>query len=144
MFLFQIIEILGFISDYRNFGHGRHHWFAKRGKQSAIIAIVTPEEEAIASKTLAAYIPKLIIRSNASGALASIELLVKSFYLANSIGKLQQIDPGKPGVPAFGSKLYNLQYASMFKDEGGKLTATERLAIVRKTGVRSLTEENWG
>ncbi|HRE73464.1 MAG TPA: hypothetical protein PK637_02055 [Flavobacteriales bacterium] len=132
-----------FISDYRNFGHGRHHWFAKRGKQSAIIAIVTPEEEAIASKTLAilpAYIPKLIIRSNASGALASIELLVKSFYLANSIGKLQQIDPGKPGVPAFGSKLYNLQYASMFKDEGGKLTATERLAIVRKTGVRSLTE----
>ncbi len=28
----------------------------------------------------------------------------------------------------------------MFKDEGGKLTATERLAIVRKTGVRSLTE----
>lgn len=132
-----------FISDYRNFGHGRHHWFAKRGKQSAIIAIVTPEEEAIAAKTLAilpTYIPKLIIRSKTTGALASIELLVKSFYLANSIGKLQQIDPGKPGVPAFGSKLYNLQYASMFKDESEKLTSMERLAILRKTGVRSLAE----
>lgn len=133
-----------FMTDFRNFGHGRHHWFAKRGKQSAIIVIVTPEEEAIANKTLAilpSYIPKFIVRSSTTGALASIELLVKSFYLANSIGKLQQIDPGRPGVPAFGSKLYNLQYASMFnKNEGGNLTAFERLAILRKTGVMSLMD----
>lgn len=134
-----------FITDYRNFGHGRHHWFAKRGKQSAVIAIVTPEEEAIATKTLAilpAYIPKLRIRSNATGGLASIDLLVKSFYLANSIGKLQKIDPGRPGVPAFGSKLYNLQYTNMFRDEEVKLTVMERLAILRKTGARSLADLN--
>jgi len=132
-----------FISDYRNFGHGRHHWLAKRGKESAIIAIVTPEEEAIATKTLAilpSYIPKLMIKSDISGPLSSIDLLVKSFYLANSLGKLQEIDPGRPGVPSFGSKLYNLQYTSMFKDENGKLTTAERLAILRKTGKRSLEE----
>ncbi len=132
-----------FICDYRNFGHGRHHWFAKRSKQSAIIAIITPEEEAIALKTLAilpSSIPKLIIRTDTRGALSSIDLLVKSFYLVNTLGKIQHIDPGRPGVPAFGSKLYNLKYTSMFKNEGGEITTAENLALRRKTGVRSLAE----
>lgn len=131
------------VSDYRNFGHGRHHWFAKRGEQSAIIAIVTPDEEAIATKTLSilpAHIPRIIIKSTHRGASASIDLLVKSFYLVNSIGKMQKIDPGKPGVPAFGSKLYNLQYANMFKGESGDITEAQRLAITRKTSVRSLAD----
>jgi len=134
-----------FISDYRNFGHGRHHWFAKKAKNSAIIALITPEEEAIANKTLQILpkeIPRLIIKSSIEGALSSIELLVKSFYLVHNLGAIQKIDPGRPGVPLFGRKLYNLQYANLFKSENQKITNSERLAILRKAKVQSLSELN--
>lgn len=40
------------LSDYRNFGHGRHHWFDKRGENSCIIALVTPVERELAYKTI--------------------------------------------------------------------------------------------
>ncbi|NCU05995.1 MAG: SIS domain-containing protein, partial [Chitinophagaceae bacterium] len=108
------------ISDYRNFGHGRHHWFAKRKDNSAIIAIVTPEEELIAQRTIALLpsdIPTLIIRSNYSSSFSSIDLLIKSFYFIEALGKLQNIDPGRPGVPDYGSKLYHLKYSSLFKEK---------------------------
>jgi HAD superfamily hydrolase (TIGR01484 family) len=130
-----------FISDYRNFGHGRHHWFAKRGKQSAVIAIVSPEEEAIALKTLDLLpkeIPKLIIKSANQGALSSIDLLAKSFYLVNELGKIQNIDPGKPGVPSFGSKLYNLRYSNLLRET--EVTNPQTIAIKRKISDREINQ----
>jgi len=33
------------LADYRNFGHGRHHWFDKQKTTSSIIAIITPREK---------------------------------------------------------------------------------------------------
>ena len=30
------------IADYRNFAHGRHHWLAKRGTSSGVLALVAP------------------------------------------------------------------------------------------------------
>lgn len=128
------------ISDYRNFGHGRHHWFAKRKSNSAIIAMITPEEEQIARKTLSILpsdIPTLIIRTNYNNSFASIDLLIKSFYFINGLGKLQNIDPGRPGVPGYGSKLYNLRYTSLFKEKND-VSDLERIAILRKTKVPSI------
>jgi phosphoheptose isomerase len=40
------------LADYRNFGHGRHHWFDKRGHSSCIVAIVTERERRLAEKTI--------------------------------------------------------------------------------------------
>jgi hydroxymethylpyrimidine pyrophosphatase-like HAD family hydrolase len=111
------------IADYRNFAHGRHHWFAKRAKNSSIIAIVTPYEELLAAKTLElipASIPKLILRSNLRTATSSLDLLIKSFKLIESIGRQRKIDPGKPGVPDFGRKLYNLRYSSLISQAKSK------------------------
>lgn len=128
------------ISDYRNFGHGRHHWFAKRKTHSAIIAIITPEEELIAKKTLALLpsdIPTLIIRSNYNTPFASIDLLIKSFYFVDGLGKLQNIDPGRPGVPDYGSKLYNLKYSSLFREKNA-IPDLERIAILRKIKVPAI------
>jgi D-arabinose 5-phosphate isomerase GutQ len=128
------------ISDYRNFGHGRHHWFAKRKANSAIIAIVTPEEELIAQKTLSLLpsdIPTLIIRTNYNSPFASIDLLIKSFYFVDGLGKLQNIDPGRPGVPDYGSKLYNLRYTSLFKEKVD-IPELEKIAILRKVKVPSI------
>ncbi|MDB4901785.1 MAG: hypothetical protein JWQ63_1066 [Mucilaginibacter sp.] len=126
------------ISDYRNFGHGRHHWFDKRKNNSAIIALVTKEEEKLAEKTLAILphdIPVLRITSEISGAMASIDLLIKSFFLINELGKIQGIDPGRPGVPDFGSNLYHLKYQQLFTKRGIKPSLNEQMAIIRKSGI---------
>ncbi|GAB4019502.1 hypothetical protein GCM10028808_57450 [Spirosoma migulaei] len=124
------------ISDYRNFGHGRHHWLDKRSKNSAIIAIITPEEENLADKTLALLpksIPVLKLISTYEDGLSSIDLLMQSFYLVQQLGKLQNIDPGRPGVPDYGSKLYNLQYKNLLKKDKIELSHKELIAIKRKT-----------
>lgn len=108
------------LADFRNFGHGRHHWFDKKRKNSAIIALVTPEEKELANKTILQLpkdIPVLKITTDKTSAAATIELLVKSFYLINKIGEKQGIDPGRPGVPGFGSKLYHLSYTSFYKKD---------------------------
>lgn len=136
------------LADYRNFGHGRHHWFAKRKSNSAIVALVTPEERQIAEKTLnliPSYIPRLIITSDKEGVNSSIELLVQSYNLVNSVGEAFKIDPGRPGVPEFGSKLYHLKYSSFYKQFSNlKLSAVEEYAILKKTSKSSVQqlEEN--
>ncbi|MBC8146905.1 MAG: HAD hydrolase family protein [Bacteroidetes bacterium] len=127
-------------SDYRNFGHGRHHWFAKR-KRSAIIALITPKEEKLALKTLGELpreIPKLIISSEYDTPYSSIDLLIKSFVLIDELGQMQSIDPGKPGVPEFGRKLYNLRFASSFTIKNNNLTLRATNAIKRKLQIASI------
>lgn len=130
------------LSDYRNFGHGRHHWFDKK-RNSAIIAIVTPDEELISRKTLGllpSAIPQLILKSTYNSPLASIDLLIKSFYLVNKMGETQGIDPGKPGVPDYGSKLYHLKYASFYSLKNQKIPQNIITAIQRKSKVNNLSD----
>lgn len=122
------------LSDVRNFGHGRHHWFDKRKDKSAIIALVTPEEKKITEKTLSLLpqdIPVLRINSEHSDGFASIDMLIKSFYFIERIGEIQGIDPGRPGVPDFGSKLYHLKYSSFYK-KISDVSWSEKIAITRK------------
>lgn len=111
------------VSDYRNFGHGRHNWYDKRALNSSIVALVTPKDKKLAMKTLSfipEQIPILVLSSDYSDSFASIDLLVKSFYLVKCVGEMNQIDPGRPGVPDFGSKLYNLSYASTLTTQKNK------------------------
>lgn len=124
------------LSDYRNFGHGRHNWFDKKKKQSAIIALITNEDEELANKTLELLpkeIPVLKIKSEYESSNSSIDLLVKSFYFVEEIGKLKNIDPGKPGVPDYGSKLYHLKY-SKYYPEIKVVSDKSKYAIARKLG----------
>ena len=39
------------VADYRNFAHGRHHWLAKRPRESAV-CIETPSDRTLAERTL--------------------------------------------------------------------------------------------
>jgi hypothetical protein len=121
------------ISDYRNFGHGRHHWFAKYPEDSTIVALITNRDRELAEKTLAC-LPKEItvlkLTSDLGDENAIIELLVKSFFLVNERGQLLGIDPGKPGVPEFGRKLYNLRYASLINTQF-KAQSSD-FAVIRK------------
>jgi hydroxymethylpyrimidine pyrophosphatase-like HAD family hydrolase len=133
------------LSDYRNFGHGRHHWFAKRSN-SAIIALCNKDDRILCNKTLKLLpsdIPKLILESNYSGSFSAIDLLAKSFFLIKALGKKMNIDPGKPGVPDFGSKLYNLPYSSIFKKKNEfNISNQAALAIKRKTKSNDLNTLN--
>ena len=104
------------LSDYRNFGHGRHHWFSKRGERSAIVALVSPREKDLAQKTISCLpedVPVITITSDIDNPKASIDLLVKAFRFVADLGQARGIDPGKPGVPSYGRMLYNLNYVKL-------------------------------
>ena len=101
------------LSDYRNFGHGRHHWFAKRKENSCIIALISSVEKELAIKTiksLPADVPVIYIETELESPQASIDMLLKAFIFVRDLGAARGIDPGRPGVPAYGRLLYNLDY----------------------------------
>ena len=125
------------LSDYRNFGHGRHHWFDKRGENSCIIALVTPVERDLAYKTIGCLpksVPAIFIETELQTTAASIDMLLKAFRFINDLGEARGIDPGKPGVPGYGRVLYNLDY---FKLTNHILPVQKTLdvAVLRKLGV---------
>lgn len=132
------------LSDYRNFGHGRHHWFAKNKNNSCIIALVTPVEKELADKTLACMpddVPVIYIETELDTPQASIDLLLQVFRFVNALGEARGIDPGRPGVPSYGRLLYNLDYF--------KLTSrilpnepTLDVAVHRKLGVAGVDNAN--
>lgn len=99
------------ISDLRNFGHGRHHWFDKRGDESALLVFSTATSANLTKKTIAllpAKYPRAILSSPSEGPLAGIDLLLQVFHLVDEIGRRVGIDPGKPKVPEFGRQIYHL------------------------------------
>ena len=125
------------LSDYRNFGHGRHHWFDKRGENSAIIALVTPVERELANKTIGCLpksVPVIYIETELETPEASIDMLLKVFRFVNDLGEARGIDPGKPGVPGYGRVLYNLDYFKLTN----RILPNEKtldVAVLRKLGI---------
>lgn len=99
------------LADFRNFAHGRHHWLAKKRTSSSVIALQTPEFEQLSRRTLSLLpsdVPQLSLRTTLQGAPAAIDLLFKVFALVKAVGENTGIDPGRPGVPEFGRRLYQL------------------------------------
>jgi hypothetical protein len=127
------------LSDYRQFAHGRHQWFDKR-KDSAIIALTCPADERLCNKTLQLLpeeIPRFIFYSQLDSFEGTIHLLCQSMDLINYYGKKQNIDPGKPGVPEYGSKIYHLRYERLISDQQMSLKDS---AIIRKAKVNSIAD----
>ena len=125
------------LSDYRNFGHGRHHWFAKRKDNSCVIALVSPVEKELAIKTIKCLptdVSVIYIETGLETAQATIDLLVKAFGFVNNLGEARGIDPGRPGVPSYGRVLYNLDYYKLTN----RILPPEKtldVAVMRKLGV---------
>lgn len=121
-------------ADFRHFAHGRHHWLAKKPKTSAVLALITETDKALASATLA-LIPKdiPIVREHIpfAGMLSALAALARGIYITNCAGAAAGIDPGRPGVPAFGSRIYRINAFPSRSD----IQSREDLAIVRKTRV---------
>ncbi len=99
------------IADWRNFAHGRHHWLAKRPEETGIIALIGADDRDLAARTLG-LVPKAVARVEASISGGEDEQALCGLYVALCLteiaGSLTGIDPGKPGVPIFGRKIYHL------------------------------------
>ncbi len=125
------------LSDYRNFAHGRHHWLAKRGEQTAVLAIMSDSDRRLAEAMLAllpAEIPVVRLTIPGRGAVACLSALARVFMVAGSAGKARQIDPGDPGVPAFGRKLYHMRAFGPKEASVATVSVGEAAAIERKSG----------
>lgn len=126
------------LADYRNFAHGRHHWLAKHESTSAVLAFLSPDDRQLAERTLA-HIPKGVPQARfefqGSAEANQLSSLVCALYLTGWAGAARGIDPGRPGVPQFGRKLYHLSLPKSRKLPLLKaLTDLEEVAIVRKAG----------
>ena len=127
------------IADYRNFAHGRHHWLAKRAAESAVLAFVSETDEELAKRTLSLIpkeIPKVSLFINGPAETAMIVSLVAALRITGWAGEARGVDPGRPGVPEFGRKLYHLPLP---KQEMGlsrtSISEHDGVAIERKSGL---------
>ena len=127
------------IADYRNFAHGRHHWLAKRSETSAVLAFITGTDRALAERTLdliPAGVPQARIVFDGGPNAVALASLLAALRITGWAGLARGIDPGRPSVPEFGRKLYNLRLPRPRRIAGlPRLTPREAAAITRKAGV---------
>jgi hypothetical protein len=120
------------LSDFRNFAHGRHHWLAKYQAETGVLAIFTDNERELAERTLRLIpqnVPMAKICLPMIGPTANVPALVAIFHLVGAAGEKRGIDPGRPGVPLFGRRIYSSRaLRTLLK---GALTL-EAVAIARK------------
>lgn len=120
-------------SDLRNFAHGRHHWLAKRAEESAVLAIESAENQVLMRRTLAllpSSVPVLRLTTPFSGPVGTLSGLAAAFFVVQKYGEVRAIDPGRPGVPPFGRRLYNLNaFPSRVRKTQKDI---ERVAVRRK------------
>lgn len=98
-------------ADWRNFGHGRHHWLAKRADETGIIALVGESDVSLARRTLATIpteIPRVVVSFSGAPDIQAIGALTMALNIAGAAGDMIGIDPGRPGVPEFGRKVFGL------------------------------------
>jgi hypothetical protein len=99
------------VSDLRNFAHGRHVWLAKRATQSVVLILSTRESRDLAKSTMALLPPDVAVHHWAFDGEASATVMdgvIASMELASATARVIGRNPGRPGVPDWGSRLYGL------------------------------------
>ena len=127
------------LSDYRNFAHGRHHWIAKN-PNTAVVALAANEEIPLAAltlKLLPSTVPKHLLKTQYSAPTAWLALQEAVFELVAEYGKAKNIDPGRPGVPPFGRRVYHF---NAFRKKRESIVATSvRRKLLAADGLRPFT-----
>jgi trehalose-6-phosphatase len=127
------------IADYRNFAHGRHLWLAKRAKDSGVLALVSSADQALADQTLALIpkeIPQVRLFIDGPPETALLLSLIAALWITGWAGEARGIDPGRPGVPEFGRKLYHLPLPKEPPRIGlPAINDDDAVAIERKSGL---------
>lgn len=125
------------VCDIRNFAHGRHHWLAKRGESTGILSLHTTESSTLFHRTmrlLPSTIPIADINVAGQRIIDGISAIVEVLHVVGVSGRIRGIDPGRPGVPSYGSRIYNLPaFSARNREPVGGVTRIERHAIERKS-----------
>ena len=123
-------------ADFRNFGHGRHYWFAKRASETSILALVGDGMGKLAERTLKFLpedAPTLRVDFDGPAELQALAGLIVGLYISEGAARITGVDPGKPSVPEFGRRLYHLGPGSKRIGQA----ELNRLAALRRKGVKS-------
>lgn len=91
-----------------------------------------------------AKIPRACIEVPGPAYAASLGSLIAAFEITDAAGRARGIDPGQPGVPQFGRRLYRLPLHMTARKVAVRLTERDAAAISRKTGVPSHNLEALG
>jgi hypothetical protein len=99
------------MADYRHFAHGRHHWLAKNDRTTGVLALLSMRDRSLARRTLnllPTSIPRAVIDVPGPQETAQLLSLLAGLFVTEELSFARGIDPGQPGVPEFGRKLYGL------------------------------------
>jgi hydroxymethylpyrimidine pyrophosphatase-like HAD family hydrolase len=99
------------VADYRNFAHGRHTGFSRRGSDVSVIALSDRDSDGLAAGTVELLPDCFDVRRwhvDEPWPKAVITLLYRSMCLARDAGERVGLDVARPRVPAFGRRLYRL------------------------------------
>ena len=128
------------IADLRNFGHGRHFWMARKAAETAVVALISEEQNRLGDRTvtlLPEEVPVLRVGFRGAKDVQGVAALAASVYLAASAAGFARVDPGRPGVPKFGRSLYHLRASAGQTTQG----VVNRSAALRRKGARP--EDGW-
>jgi hypothetical protein len=126
------------LADFRNFAHGRHNWLDKHPSDTLVVSIEVGPESLLAARTLRLLppeIPVLRISVKQDSHLGAAMAMIAVMRLTGAFGTLRKLDPGRPGVPPYGSRLYRLNAWSV---RSTKVSIPE-ISVARKAGL-SLNE----
>ena len=134
------------LADYRNLAHGRHVGLQRNANRSTVVAAVDPTSDTMARRTLAILPPGvdvLPLRTPLEWPASVLDLLVASIKTVGSTAQSVGLDPGRPGVPSFGRKLYRLSLHKAIHTPGPdpvdkKLSRRDAHSVLRDTYLRSL------
>lgn len=124
------------VADYRHFAHGRHHWLAKNGANTGVLALISMADPSLARRTLALIpsdVPRGVVDIPDDGEAAQLASLLAAFYVTEELSFSKGVDPGQPGVPDFGRKLYRLRLSQRER------RSSVQAAISRKLDARVTT-----
>jgi fructoselysine-6-P-deglycase FrlB-like protein len=104
--------------DYRQFAHGRHLQLKTSEATPIILALISPEDRALAQATLnllPAAVPVHQLTLPADPSLAEIVGTIEAILLTEAVAIANRIDPGQPHVPGFGRDIHALDVKSLTK-----------------------------
>ena len=117
------------IADVRNFGHGRHFWMARKGQETGVLALISERQEDLGTRTVSLLpdeVTTLPIHFRGSTDVQALAGLVVGLFVTESAAGFADVDPGKPGVPPFGRRLYQLKPQAGAVEAGRSETGRRR------------------
>lgn len=100
------------ISDFRNFGHGRHFWMARKAQETGVVALISERQNELGTRTVSLLpdeVATLPVHFRGPRDVQAVAGLIVALFFVGRAARCAKIDPGKPGIPTFGRKLYHLR-----------------------------------